>query len=181
MTSDMLELYSLASDWTNEKVAGAVADLDASTPCDDWNVRTLLNHMLDTQRYFLSNACGEDAQPPAPVPPHALGEDPVNDFNRSRTEMLAAFSEPGVIEKTGPSLGIAFSDQLLHGWDLAKATGQDTTMPAGLAEAAYESIHGRFTDEQRKGLFRSEIAVADNASWQERLLAYSGRDSRRGT
>jgi hypothetical protein len=59
-----------------------------------------------------------------------LSADPVNDFNRSRTEMLAAFGESGVIEKTGPSLGIAFSDQLLHGWDLAKATGQDTAMPA---------------------------------------------------
>ena len=35
-------------------------------------------------------------------------------------------------------------------WDLAKATGQDTTMPEGLPEAAYEMIHGRFTDEQRK-------------------------------
>ena len=71
--------------------------------------------------------------------------------------MLSAFGEPGVIEKTGPSLGIAFSDQLLHGWDLAKATGQDATMPDGLAEAAYEMIHGRFTDEQRKGVFKPEV------------------------
>jgi len=181
MASDMLELYGRASEWTNEKVAGAVGDLDARTPCDDWNVRTLLNHMLDTQHYFLSNARGEDASPPAPEPPDVLGDDPVKDFNRSRTEMLAAFGEPGVIEKTGPSLGIAFSDQLLHGWDLAKATGQDTEMPNGLAEAAYEMIHGRFTDEQRKGVFKPEIVTADNASSQERLLAYTGRDPRRGT
>ena len=89
---------------------------------------------------------------------------------------MQAFGEDGVIEKTGPSLGIAFSDQLLHGWDLAKATGQDTTMPDGLAEAAYEMIHGRFTDDQRKGVFKAEVTVADDASAQDKLLAYTGRD-----
>ena len=90
--------------------------------------------------------------------------------------MLSTYGQEGVIEKTGPSLGIAFSDQLLHGWDLAKATGQDTTMPEGLPEAAYEMIHGRFTDEQRKGLFKPEVRVPPNASAQEKLLAYTGRN-----
>jgi len=89
---------------------------------------------------------------------------------------LATFSQPGVIEKTGPSLGIAVSDTLLHGWDLASATGQDTTMPDGLPEAAYELIHGKFTEEQRQGVFKPEVDVADDASAQDRLLAYSGRD-----
>jgi uncharacterized protein (TIGR03086 family) len=176
MSLDMLELYGRASEWANERVAGAVTHLDARTSCDAWDVRTLMNHMLDTQRYFLGNARGEDGSLPAPVPPQLLSDNPVNDFNRSRTEMLATFGERGVIEKTGLSLGIAFSDQLLHGWDLAKATGQDTAMPAGLAEAAYETIHGLFTDDQRKGVFKPEIAVAADASSQERLLAYTGRE-----
>jgi len=79
-------------------------------------------------------------------------------------------------EKTGPALGIAFADQLLHGWDLARASHQDDTMPDGLAEAAYETIHGRFTDEQRKGVFGPEVPVDDDAPAQARLLAYSGRD-----
>jgi uncharacterized protein (TIGR03086 family) len=92
--------------------------------------------------------------------------------------MLAAFGEPGAIDKTGPSLGVASSDQLLHGWDLAQATGQDITMPAGLAEAAYQTIHGLFTDDQRKGVFKPAIAVADDASSQDRLLAYTGRQPR---
>ncbi len=175
MSFDMLELYGRAGAWANQKVAGAVTDLDARTPCDAWDVRTLLDHMLDTQHYFLSNARGEDAPLPAPVPPHRLSDDPVGDFGRLRTEMLAAFGERGVMEKTGPSLGIAFSDLLVHSWDLAKATGQASVMPSGLAEAAYEAIHGRFTDEQRQGLFKPAVAVADDASPQARLLAYTGR------
>jgi uncharacterized protein (TIGR03086 family) len=176
MDQDLLDLYGRASTWTVAKVAGAGTRLDAATPNDDWDVRTLLNHMLDTQNYFLAAARGGDAAPPSPTPPPLLGQDPVADFERGRSEMLRAYGEPGVIEKTGPSLGIAFSDQLLHGWDLAKATAQDTTMPAGLPEAAYEIIHGRFTDDQRKGVFKPEVEVAPEASPQVRLLAYTGRD-----
>jgi uncharacterized protein (TIGR03086 family) len=178
MSLDMLEIYGRASEWANEKVAGALNDLDARTPCDAWDVRTLLNHMLDTQRYFLANAHGDKAPLPAPVPPEVLSDDPVKDFERSRKEVLAAFGEPGVIDKTGPSLGVASSDQLLHGWDLAKATGQGTTMPDGLAEAAYGTVHGLFTEEQRKGVFKPAVAVADDASAQDRLLAYTGRQPR---
>jgi hypothetical protein len=49
-------------------------------------------------------------------------------------------------------------------------------MPDGLAEAAYELIHGKFTDEQRVGVFKPEKVIADDASPQARLLAYTGRD-----
>lgn len=174
---DLLDLYSQASAWTLGSVVGAGAKLGTSTPCDEWDVRTLLNHMLDTQRYFLGAARDEDVPPPSPEPPDVLGDDPVPSFERTRAEMLSAFGEPGVIEKTGPALGIAFADQLLHGWDLAVATGQDPTMPEGLAAAAYELIHGRFTEEQRKGVFKPEVLVSAGSSDQERLLAYTGRRS----
>jgi uncharacterized protein (TIGR03086 family) len=176
---DLLDLYERASRWTSEKVAGAEGKLDAPTPCDGWDVRTLLNHMLDTQRFFARSARGEDASLPAPEPPDLLGEDPVADFERARSDTLSTFSAPGVVERTGPSLGIAFTDQLLHGWDLAVATSQDPTMPAGLPEAAYEMVHGRFTDEQRQGLFKPEVAVGPDASAQDKLLAYTGRDPAR--
>jgi uncharacterized protein (TIGR03086 family) len=173
---DLLDLYGRASEWTVGKATGAANKLDATTPCEEWDVRTLMNHMLETQQYFVGSARGLDVSPPSHEPPEILGEDPVSDFVVARTETLRTFGEDGVIEKTGPSLGIAFSDQLLHGWDLAKASGQDTAMPDGLAEAAYQVIHGNFTDEQRKGVFGPEIEVPDTASAQERLLAYSGRD-----
>jgi uncharacterized protein (TIGR03086 family) len=176
MTSDQLDLYRRASGWTLSKVVGATEKLDGSTPCDDWDVRGLMNHMLDTQHYFVTSAKGEDASPPSPHPPELLGDDPVADFERARAETLSTFGQDGVIEKTGSSLGIAFSDQLLHGWDLATATGQDATMPDGLPEAAYEMIHGRFTDEQRKGVFKPEVPVGPKASAQDKLLAYTGRN-----
>jgi uncharacterized protein (TIGR03086 family) len=176
MESDLLDLYGRASEWTLGNVKGAAARLDAPTPCDEWDVRTLMNHMLETQRYFLGSARGEDVSLPGQTPPDILSDDPVADFTRGRDETLRTFGEPGVIDKTGPALGIAFADQLLHGWDLAKATGQDATMPDGLAPAAYDMVYGRFTDEQRVGMFKPEIPVGPDASAQDKLLAYMGRD-----
>jgi uncharacterized protein (TIGR03086 family) len=179
MGSDVLDLYERASAWTVGMVKGATSNLDAATFCDEWDVRTLMNHMLETQRYFVGAAQGKDVSPPAQAPPELLGDDPVADFSRARSEVIETFQGPGIIEKTGPSLGIAFADQLLHGWDLAKATGQDTTMPPGLPQAAYATIHGQFTEEQRKGVFKPELDIGSDASAQDRLLAYTGRDPSR--
>jgi uncharacterized protein (TIGR03086 family) len=176
MTIDLLDLYGQASEWTLGKVTNASQQMEARTPCDDWNVRELMNHMLETQDYFVRSARGEDVAPPSGHPRNRLGDDPVADFARSRAETLRTFGENGVIEKTGLSLGIATSDQLLHGWDLATATGQDATMPQGAPEAVYEMIHGAFTEEQRKGIFKPEVAVGPDASAQDRLLGYTGRD-----
>jgi uncharacterized protein (TIGR03086 family) len=176
MATDLLDLYRRAGEWASGTVNAAATQLDSPTPCDDWDVRTLLNHVVDTQRYFVDSARGKDASPPAPNPPDVIGQDPSAAFERARSETESTFGEPGVIDKTGPSLGIAFSDLLLHTWDLAKATGQDATMPDGLAEAAYGLVHGKFTDEQRKGVFKPEVKVGADASPQDRLLAYTGRD-----
>ena len=162
--------------WTSTKVAGAESKLDSPSSCDGWSVRTLMSHMLETQKYFVGAARGEDGSPPSSTPPDLVSDDPSTDFARARDETLRTFEEPGVIDRTGPALGIAFSDQLLHGWDLATSTAQETTMPEGLPEAAYAIIHGRFTDDQRKGVFKAEIAVAQDASAQDKLLAYTGRD-----
>ena len=173
---DLIDLYTRASRWTLGKVEGAAEQLDTQTGCDGWDVRDLMNHMLQTGQYFVGAARGEDVDPPSPGrPPELMGEDPLADFERVRQDTLDTFGQDGVIEKTGPSLGIAFSDQLLHGWDLARATGQDATMPDGLPEQAYRLIHGQFTEEQRQGVFKPEVPVGSNASAQDRLLAYSGR------
>jgi uncharacterized protein (TIGR03086 family) len=175
-SDDVLDQYERASAWMVSKVPEAKHQLDAATPCVGWDVRTLLNHMLQTQEYFVGSARGDDdVSPPSPTPPDILSDDPEHDFEKGRAEMLRLFADDEVRQRTGPTLGIAFSDTLLHGWDLATATGQDATMPEDLPAAAYDAIHGRFTEEQRKGVFKPELSVGDDASPQERLLAYTGR------
>jgi uncharacterized protein (TIGR03086 family) len=176
MPDELLDRYRTASEWTLSKIARAGDRLDAPTPCDGWDVQKLLNHMLETQQYFVRRARGEDASISPEPPDDLIGDDAASAYERGREAIIRTFSEDGVTERTGPSLGVAFSDTLLHGWDVARATGQDTTMPAGLAGAAFDLIHGAFTDDQRRGVFDPELEVADDASPQEKLLAYPGRE-----
>lgn len=173
---DVLNLYERGTAWAAEKVTGAANQLDARTPCEEWDVRALLNHMLDTQRYFAESGRGKDAALPSPTPPTGLiGDDPAAAYEKSRQETLQVYGEQGVIEKTGPALGIAFCDSLVHGWDLARATNQDETMPDDLARAAFSMLDGRLTDEQRGDGFKAAISVPDTASAQDKLLGYTGR------
>src|SRR5262245_28031342 len=113
MAQNLLDLYRQASEWTGSMVAGAADRLDAPTPCEGWDVRTLLNHMVETQRFFVQSARGENPSLPSPEPPDLVGDDPVGVFARARDDTLQAFGEDGVIERTGPALGVAFSDALL--------------------------------------------------------------------
>ena len=173
---DLLDLFERGSAWTASKMPAAASKLSEPTGCEGWDVRTLIDHMIQTQRYFTASARGDAPELPSPVPPPAVGDDPVGVYGSVRAETIKAFREPGVIDKTGPALGIAFSDQLIHGWDLANATGQDAMMPADLAEASFSMIDGRLTDEFRNQAgFKPAIDVPATASAQDKLLAYTGR------
>jgi len=173
---DLLDLYDRGSAWTAKKVAGAKKNLDAPTECEDWTARDLVNHLIDGANYFAGTAQGKKVDPPLPEPPELLnGDDPVKAFEESRRSVIEAYKDPKVLEEKAMGLGIAFSDSLIHGWDLAKGTGQETKMPEDLAEAAFQMLDGRLTEENRKGMFKPPVDVPDKASSQEKLLAYVGR------
>jgi uncharacterized protein (TIGR03086 family) len=173
---DLLDLFDRGTEWSAGKIPAAEDKLDAPTPCDEWDVRTLLNHMLDTQEYFSATARGESPALPSGTPSERIGDDPAKTYEQTRQATLGAYRKPGVLEKTGPSLGIAFVDQLVHGWDLARATGQDATMPDDLAQSAFQMIDGQLDGEERRGpAFKPAISVPDDASAQEKLLGYGGR------
>ncbi len=184
---DLLALFDQGTAWTSEKVAGAQEKLDAATPCDDWNVRRLIDHLLWGQQMFASGPSGGTVAPPSGPPPEAVGDDPVAQYEHARKATIEAYSKPGALEGTikGSSgevpammvLGIAFCDQLIHGWDLAKATGQDTTMPPDLAATAWQLIDGRISDEARGPgkNFKAAVPVSEDASVQDKLVAYCGR------
>src|SRR3954451_10332635 len=108
MTSDYVDLYERGSRWTLERVAGAAESLSATTPCDGWDVKTLLNHLRETQEYFLGAARGENASPPSPEPPNLLGDDPspediVAEVADAQAQTLEVFGDEAVRERTGPA------------------------------------------------------------------------------
>ena len=184
---DMIDLYDRATAWTATKVAGAATQLDAPTPCTEWTVRRLIDHLLWGQAMFATGPAGGTIAPPEGPPPALVGDDPAAQYERARRETIAAYGAPGVMEGmiTGfaagaPAivvLGIAFCDQLIHGWDLACATGQDTTMPPDLAAVGRQLLEGRIADASRGAgkNFGPAVTVADDAGDQDALLAYCGR------
>ncbi|MBA2607439.1 MAG: TIGR03086 family protein [Actinobacteria bacterium] len=173
---DLLKNFDEASHWASEKVAGAVDHLDDKTPCEQWDVRMLINHMCDSQQYFIGKAKGEDAAPPSPNPPELVGSDPVLTYNSYSAATIDVYRDPQAQENEGVGLGISFVDQLVHGWDLAKATGQDTAMPEGLADTAWQLVEGRLTDDKRGAAFQPAIATAPDLPAQDKLLSYMGRN-----
>lgn len=173
---DLLDLYDRGSAWTATKVAGAADQLDTPTPCEQWKVRDVVNHLLDASDFFVDRAEGKENQGPSDTPPDLLGSRaPADAHAEARQRTLDAYGKPGVLDQTGPLLGIAFADQLLHGWDIAQATGQDTTMPDDLAEAAFGMVGGQLTPERRGNAFKPEVQVPDDAPTQQKLLGYVGR------
>src|SRR5712692_7101143 len=107
---DLLDMYDRASTWTKSKIEGAKNSLDTATPCDEWNVRAVVNHLLHGQQVFQSAARGEKVGPPQGMPPELVGDDPVAQYDEARQATLDAYGEPGALEKAGPTLGIAVVD-----------------------------------------------------------------------
>src|SRR5689334_16560257 len=99
MTTELLDLYDRVGAWASGVVPEASKRLDAATPCDKWDVRTLLNHVIDTQQYFVDSARGNDATPPGPNPPDRIGDDPVGAFESVRQATASTFAQPGVVDK----------------------------------------------------------------------------------
>jgi uncharacterized protein (TIGR03086 family) len=174
---DLPKLFERAANWAKSKLAGVKKDeFAAATPCEEWNVGSVIGHMIEVQTIFQGAARGEGGAPPQGKPQAFAGKDPAAEYEQATQATLDAFREPGALEKAGQTLGIGFVDQLIHGWDVAKATGQDVKMPDDLAEAAWNMVAGRMDDVSQRGdFFKAPVPVPDDAPAQDKLIAYSGR------
>src|SRR5688572_30903155 len=84
LAMDLLDLFDRGSAWAGSKVAGATGALDESTPCEDWSVRDLVNHMLHGNQLFAGATTGGSAAPPAGPPPELIGDDPAAQYEEAR-------------------------------------------------------------------------------------------------
>jgi uncharacterized protein (TIGR03086 family) len=149
------------------------------TPCVEWTVRDLLEHMMSVAAALGAVAAGRPAER------FELDADPPAQFRRIAAATLAAWRAPGVLDRTfefgpGPMPGRALAsinllDTATHSWDLATATGQPATLPEVVARAALEASTMVITDEVRVGRFGPEVDVPDGASPTDRLVAFLGR------
>jgi uncharacterized protein (TIGR03086 family) len=158
-----------------------VQDWSAPTPCTEWDVQQVVSHIVGMNRVFAAMLAGDRPPARSELEPQEL----LSAYRDSSQELLAAFREPGVLERSFESpmgsatgaerLKIRLYDLLAHGWDLAQATGQVADLPEDAAEAALGFVSKQLTDEARPGRFASAQAPPADASAVERLAAFLGR------
>jgi uncharacterized protein (TIGR03086 family) len=188
---DLLPAFERAVASTAEIVKATPAGmLDVPTPCSEWDARALLNHVIGT--LWLAEALFGDQHPRYPMAPGSLppadlaGGDPAAAYAEAATAALAAVAAGDALtrlhvtplgEMPGPGLaGFTTLDILVHGWDLARATGQPADLDGRLA-AHVLGFAGQAlaTPESRAARIGPAVPVAADAPVTHRLVAFLGR------
>ena len=182
--SDISNRYARLAAAMTERVEGVPEDgWDNPTPCPEWTARDLVKHLVDTHAMF-GGFVGLTLEP-GPDTAH----DPVGAWSSARDQMHAWLDDPADAQKQfqglgGPSTLEAAADRflgfdlLIHGWDLARATGQDDTIPAEDLPRLWEDTRAWGDQIRSEGACGPELAPPPDATEQEKLLVYLGRDPR---
>jgi uncharacterized protein (TIGR03086 family) len=177
------------------EMTGTVVDniepsqLDNPTPCTEWTVRDLLNHITGGATMF--GLCVRDGSVPDEkfgelMTGDNLGSDFKASFHTAAADAEESFAIPGAMDRivklpfgempAGAALNIAIFDVATHAWDLAKATGQSTDLDPEVVAAAYGVARNMLNDDMRgAGIFGPEVVIADDAPMADRLAAFAGR------
>lgn len=162
--------------------------LDAPTPCAEFDVRTLLNHLL-----FWGPSLNAAARK-APVPPPAPAESDVDltagdwagDLSAQLRDRAAAWGEPsawtgtttvgGPHEMPAETIGaMVLGETVVHTWDLARATGQAPSWDAELLEFLHADLVRTAPIGRDMGLYGPEVPVPSDAPLIDRILGLTGR------
>jgi uncharacterized protein (TIGR03086 family) len=181
------ELYVRAMNATGEYLDGVRADQwHGPTPCTEWDVRQVANHIIGENLWaaelFKGKTIGEVG---SALDGDLTGADPAAAYRASVKAASSLVTAPGAMETTchlsfGDHPGSDYAEQLsmdllIHGWDIAKATGQDTRLDPELVVACLP-IARRWTNRFRAGgVYGEDLPVRDDADPQTRLLAMVGR------
>ncbi len=160
--------------------------MDLATPCTDWTVRDVIDHVVKGNAWAAATLASESGSAPRPTGDvDLIGDDPAAAFAATSAQMAAAFAAPGALAKMvdlpfGRMPGVAFAgfrmgDLLVHGWDIAKATGQSTDFAPALNEGALAAARRTMTFDRSGSPFQPEQPVAADAPAADRFAAFLGR------
>lgn len=182
-----------ATDRLATLVAGVRDDqLTGPTPCEEMTVAALLDHIDGLGPAFTMDAAKEvpEGGSTAPTPDTEHLSPAFRTEVPARLQTLAeawrapeawtGMTEVGGVDLPGEVCGlVALDEVVLHGWDLAVATGQPYDVDPAAADAVHEFVlgfAGPGHEADRAGLFGPEVAVPDGAPILERILGMAGRD-----
>lgn len=156
------------------------------TPCEEWDVRELVNHVVGgALRYtmLLHGATAEEVVATRAL--DHLGTDPMGSFESSAQEVVDAFHEPGGLSRTvhhpaGDRSGeelleLRITEFAVHAWDLARAIGADEQIDPVLADEIWKRLSVTGTRLDQGGYFRPPASPQGDASPLARVLHLTGR------
>jgi uncharacterized protein (TIGR03086 family) len=163
-------------------------DWDGPSPCTQWRTRDVVGHIVDMHDVVLRPA----GRAPSPRP--SIEDDPLGSYRAARGDVEVILADPtvalamcdtpmGRVSVAEHVDGVVSADLVLHGWDLARAAGLDDTFAPDELDRMWPAMQ-HIPDEMRIPehfgpgviVFGPEVAVADDASVQDRLLGKLGRD-----
>ena len=181
-----IELYEGAVQQMLPALAGVRADqLSASTPCKEWTVQNLIIHNIKVADMLHGLIRGNNTTNPMevgdPMPSQgardafAAGTTKVVDLLKSTSDLNQVIETPAGPMPIANFIMFPILDIVIHKWDLAKGTGQDTSLDSGLAEVCFGALQMGAEMGRQQGVFGPEVSVPLSASFQHKLLALSGR------
>ena len=158
------------------------------TPCVDWTVRDLVNHVAAENLWTAPLLAGQTiAEVGAAYDGDVLGDDPVGSWDEAAASAGAAVADDGALDRTvhlsfgeTPATEYVqqlFADHLLHGWDLAQALAVDDRLDPELVDACATWFTTVEDGYRQAGAIGPRPAVAPDADAQARLLARFGRST----
>ncbi|MBB6033891.1 TIGR03086 family metal-binding protein [Phytomonospora endophytica] len=185
-----IDLVARALDQAGEVLAGVEPGQAAlPTPCASWNVRDLVEHLVDEVGQFAAVTAGGTRGPNRPL----TGDDWTAAYREQADALLAAWRSPGAFDRVivfpfgelpaAWTIDQQVAELVIHAWDLAKASGQPTELDRELGEHVLGWAPGVLTGEVRgseaDGMhIGPEVAVDAEAPLYDRLAALGGRDPR---
>lgn len=168
------EIWQQAADCFEATVASVGDDQwENATGCGDWTVRELVDHAL-----FWQANMGQFV---------GAGTSPEDGWESIKSSIAGALADPSALEgaiEGGPmegmpkhaGMGLATADVLLHSWDLGQAIGVNVELPAAAVDAVHMGV-SQMPEEMMRSpqVFGPEISVPDDASAQDKLLGFTGR------
>jgi uncharacterized protein (TIGR03086 family) len=171
------------------KVVNGVPEttLDAPTPCPDWDLRTLLNHTILWTSYSAERrAHGESVAEDLMTKDFTAEPGFREDYARQIGEAVKAWADPkawageiGVMGDATPAADVGamlIMEMVLHGWDVAQATGQEYACDDAVAEALMNTVEAQAELFRKYQGFAAAVEVPGDATTFDRALGLSGRD-----
>ena len=187
--SEMFDLDSAAQSVTTVVSNVSEDQLGGPTPCPDYTVGDLLFHVLGLSAAF-KGAADKDFGPATSTPPgeamSALPDGWRDQIPKQLDALAVAWRNPaawdGMTQAGGVELPaeiaaqVALNELVMHGWDIARATGQDYSLPDETLQISYDLLYPGTDQTERDPIFGPVVPIPEDAPLLDRVIALGGRD-----